>query len=433
MAATSSLAVTGQALLAPKTSAHLRECPDCGLLQIVPAMAAGQRALCLRCDAKLRQTRRDPLGIPLALNLSALVLLLIGAFATLLSVSTAGQHHAADLFTGPAGLQEHGAWELSGVVLLTTFAAPLAKLLCMTIVLIGLRLPHPPRLLRAVFAWAERLRPWSMIEVYLLGFFVAYVRLSTMAHIEIGMALYALAALMVAMSAAHFLLDPQAIWEEMGRRGIPERHAEHRSRLRQVHPRTGCDTCGLVSRAAPDSSPCPRCGFLLSNRKSDSVALTWALSISALILYVPANVYPVLTIVQFGSGQPSTILGGVEELVQLGEWPLAALVFFASFAVPVLKLIGLGLLLITTQRHYRGQLRDRTKLYRIVSTIGRWSMIDVFMESILVALVQFGSIVSVTPGRGAVAFAAVVILTMFAAQSFDPRLMWDAAGMNGHE
>jgi paraquat-inducible protein A len=397
-------------------------------------MVPGERALCVRCDATLRQTRKNPLGIPLALNLSALVLLLIGAFATLMSVSTAGQHHAADLFTGPSGLAEHGAWELSGVVLLTTFVAPIAKLLCMTIVLTGLQLQHPPHLLRSAFAWAERLRPWSMIEVYLLGVFVAYVRLSTMTHIEIGIALYALGGLMVTMIAADFLLDPQAVWEEMERRGVPERHLAHRRGIGWARlQRVGCDTCGLVSRASPGNAPCPRCGSILRNRKPDSVALTWALSISALILYVPANVYPVLTIVQFGSGQPSTILGGVEELVQLGEWPLAALVFFASFAVPVLKLIGLGLLLIMTQRHSRGRLRDRTRLYRIVSTIGRWSMIDVFMESILVALVQFGSIVSVTPGRGAVAFAAVVVLTMFAAQSFDPRLMWDTAGMNGSE
>ena len=144
-------------------------------------------------------------------------------------------------------------------------------------------------------------------------------------------------------------------------------------------------------------------------------------------LYIPANIYPVLTVVQLGSGQPSTILGGVRELIDYGLWPLAALVFFASVAVPVLKLVGLTVLLITTQRRSRDHLRDRTVLYRIVDAIGRWSMIDIFMESILVALVQFGVIASVYPGAGAIAFAAVVILTMLAARGFDPRLMWDNA------
>ena len=154
---------------------------------------------------------------------------------------------------------------------------------------------------------------------------------------------------------------------------------------------------------------------------------TASLSLAALILYLPANYYPVLTVIQLGAGAPSTILGGVRELMDVGMYPLAALVFFASITVPVVKLVGLAILLISTRTGYRRRLRDRTVLYRIVDAIGRWSMIDIFMESILVALVQFGAIVTIDPGIGAVAFAAVVILTMFAAQSFDPRLMWDAA------
>jgi paraquat-inducible protein A len=174
---------------------------------------------------------------------------------------------------------------------------------------------------------------------------------------------------------------------------------------------------------------CPRCGFRLRDRKPGSLQRTWALALAALVLYIPANIYPVLTVVQLGAGQPSTILGGVQELLELGMWPLAALVFFASVAVPVLKLVGLGILLITTHTGTGWALRDRTVLYRVVDAIGRWSMIDIFMESILVALVQFGQLASVYPGPGAIAFAAVVILTMLAARSFDPRLMWDSARM----
>ena len=172
---------------------------------------------------------------------------------------------------------------------------------------------------------------------------------------------------------------------------------------------------------------CSRCGFRLHDRKPGSIERTWAFAIAAVVLYIPANIYPVLTVVQLGAGQPSTILGGVRELLELGMWPLAALVFFASVAVPVLKLIGLAILLISTHAGSGWALHDRTVLYRIVDAIGRWSMIDIFMESILVALVQFGKLASVYPGPGAIAFAAVVILTMLAARSFDPRLMWDSA------
>jgi paraquat-inducible protein A len=166
----------------------------------------------------------------------------------------------------------------------------------------------------------------------------------------------------------------------------------------------------------------------LHARKPNSIARTWALVIAATIFYIPANYYPVLSVVQLGAGQPSTILGGVEELVTAGQYPLAALVFFASILVPVLKLVGLSVMLITTQTATIAWLRDRTRLYHIVRFIGRWSMIDIFMESLLGALVVFGSVITIEPGVGAVAFCAVVVLTMIAAETFDPRLMWDAAG-----
>ena len=134
-----------------------------------------------------------------------------------------------------------------------------------------------------------------------------------------------------------------------------------------------------------------------------------------------------LTVVQLGAGEPSTILGGVRELVSDGMYPLAAIVFFASILVPGLKLVGLTIMLVTTQTGQIGRLRDRTRLYHIVRFVGRWSMIDIFMESLLGALVAFGSVIAIQPGMGAMAFCAVVILTMFAAETFDPRLMWDAA------
>jgi paraquat-inducible protein A len=287
--------------------------------------------------------------------------------------------------------------------------------------------------LRTIYAWVEHFRPWSMVEIYLLGLYVAYVRLSGIAKVDLGPAVYALGGLMVIMVLADYLLDDQAVWEAL------EPPNRRRQRTLDANPATpdrpapdihrwriGCDTCGLVSRAAPGMR-CSRCGFRLRVRKPGPIARTWAFSIAAMVLYIPANIYPVLTVVRLGAGEPSTILGGVRELLDLGMWPLAALVFFASVAVPVLKLVGLGILLITTQTGTGWALHDRTVLYRIVDAIGRWSMIDIFMESILVALVQFGKLASVYPGPGAIAFAAVVILTMLAAHSFDPRLMWDGA------
>ncbi len=147
--------------------------------------------------------------------------------------------------------------------------------------------------------------------------------------------------------------------------------------------------------------------------------------ITAAILYIPANLFPVMTVISLGKGEPDTIISGVVSLADSGMWPLAVLVIFASVLVPMLKLLGLMTLLITTQRGLIWRLRDRTVLYRIIEFVGRWSMIDIFMLSILVALVQLGEIATIEPGIGAIAFAGVVITTMIASETFDPRLMWD--------
>jgi paraquat-inducible protein A len=175
---------------------------------------------------------------------------------------------------------------------------------------------------------------------------------------------------------------------------------------------------------------CPRCTRKLQARKPASVRRTWSLLATAALLAVPANVLPVMTIFKAGSGGPSTILGGTIELIEHGFWPLALLVFVASIAVPLFKLVALCTLLVSTSRRSTARLRGRTRVFRAVAFIGRWSMLDIFATMALVELARFGWLGTVLPGTGATAFCAVVVLTMLAAESFDPRLMWDAAGEN---
>ncbi|MFM8331177.1 MAG: paraquat-inducible protein A [Candidatus Methylumidiphilus sp.] len=187
-----------------------------------------------------------------------------------------------------------------------------------------------------------------------------------------------------------------------------------------------CHTCHLLSRPVSRHAACPRCGAALHARKADSLARTWALTLTAYILYIPANVLPVMTVTMTGRGEPDTILSGVKELALGGMWPLALLVFFASVTVPVLKLLALTFLLLSVQFKSRWRPRQRTVLYRITESVGRWSMIDIFVIAILVALVKLGALATIEAGAGAVAFGGVVVVTMFAAMSFDPRLLWDA-------
>ncbi len=189
-----------------------------------------------------------------------------------------------------------------------------------------------------------------------------------------------------------------------------------------------CEACQLLSRPADPAKPgfCPRCGERLEWRRHASIQNTWALIVAAAICYIPANALPVLNTTSLGTTEGDTILGGVAFLYTSGSWPLALIVLIASVMIPLGKLVALAYLLITVQRGSVSSNRERTRLYRMVEFIGRWSMLDVFVDAFTVALVQLQPLMSVAPGAGVLFFAAVVVLTMLAAETFDPRLIWDS-------
>ena len=412
---------------APRTQAELKECPGCGLFHVIPPLERKTSARCVRCPTTLHRVSPHSLDHSIALTVAALVLLIIVCTTTLMNVETAGIVHDAGVFSGPVELVHRGMAELAIVVVFVTVIAPLSRLIGTLYVLIRLRQAKPPRHLSHVFRLVERLRPWSMVEVFVFGVFVAYAKLGDVVKIGVEDGLLALLALTFVIIWADSGLDHQAVWDRLDQRDMTDGAGDAASPAHPPIGAAGCEICGLVSVPRPDDPHCPRCGATLHARKPDSVSQTWALVIAAAVLYVPANYYPVLTVMQLGAGSPSTILGGVRELVASRMYPLAALVFFASIAVPMLKLVGLSVMLVATQTGRSGWLRDRTRLYYVVRWIGRWSMIDIFMEALLGALVRFGTVITIEPGVGAVAFCSVVILTIFAAETFDPRLMWDSA------
>jgi paraquat-inducible protein A len=190
-----------------------------------------------------------------------------------------------------------------------------------------------------------------------------------------------------------------------------------------------CHDCGFVVTLARGEhhavAHCPRCRAAVHRRKPDSLNRTWALVITAAMLYVPANLFPVMTVISLGKAQSDTILSGAVYLLVHGMWPLALIVVFASVVVPMLKLIALAFLLISVQQGSRWRPVERTRLYHIVEAVGRWSMTDIYVVTILVALVSLGNLASIEAGVGAIYFAGVVVTTMLAAESFDPRLIWD--------
>ncbi len=193
----------------------------------------------------------------------------------------------------------------------------------------------------------------------------------------------------------------------------------------------GCHVCFKTSPV--ELHECPRCGAALHLRAHDSLQRTISLLITATLLYIPANVLPIMTTVQMGNSVDSTILGGVILLVHHGSYPIAAVIFIASVLVPVSKLICMTWLWWSVESGHKKSHRERATLYRVTEFIGRWSMVDVFVVMILVALIQMGGLLQILPGTAAIAFAGVVIVAMIAAESFDPRLMWDKLGKEDEE
>lgn len=407
---------------------ELRRCHDCDLLVELGEIPVGSRARCRRCNAVLFVQRADPARRSLALYLSALVLWVVANLFPFMTFKMEGREQSSILISGALRLYQDGLWQLALVVFLFVIVFPLGKILLNVFVLLALHRKWRPRYLARLFRMVETIHPWAMTEVFLLGVLVAYAKLLDIASIELGPSMVAIVALMVTLVAADSAFHPSHVWDYV--KSLPSRMPEPAQRRNLV----SCHACELVCRMDSHNvhahALCPRCGATVHRRKTNSISRSWALSIAAVILYIPANLYPVMTVISFGQGAPSTIMGGVEELIHHGMWPLALLIFFASVAVPVLKICGLAVLLISTQRGSQRRLRERTILYRVVEAVGRWSMIDIFMLATLVALVRLDAIATIDPGVGAISFAAVVVLTMLAAMSFDPRLIWDAAGEN---
>lgn len=425
---------------APHAPLHalLHECPDCGLFQELGVLHPGEVATCTRCAAVLRRRRRNSLSTTLALSIAGFVLMVVVAAEPLMLFRLTGQERETTMFGLPAAFSDQGMPLPELAVAFTTLLAPTLRLGLTVAVLAGLRLRVSRRVLAGMARVRDWLKPWAMVEVFLLGLFVAYTRLAALAEVHVQAATYALGALMLVTACADAWIDEVAMWDAIGRRdraaiGLHGRAATGRRGRDVPAPRRGellgCHVCGLASRGAEDDE-CPRCETPLERRKPFPLARCAAFVLTGAVLYIPANAYPVLTVVRLGRGAPSTIIGGVIELVQVGMIPLAILVLVASIIVPMFKLIGLAYLLLATWRGSARHLVGRTRLFRFIDFIGRWSMIDVFMTAILTALVRMGVIGSVTPGLGVQFFCAVVILTMIAAITFDPRAMWDAAGMN---
>jgi len=414
-------------------------CPDCELQQSVPSLLPGASARCARCRVTVARNPVDPIGRPLALSVAAAVVFLIANTSPLMSLSAAGREASTTILGGAQEMWTRGSEITAVMVGFCAVVAPGAFIAFMLAVLLGAKRTPAPRWVGRLLRMATLVQPWSMSEVMLLGILVALIKIAHLALVIPGIGLFAVGLLVVLLAVTASIFEPRAIWRRVvwadgslppALRRRRARQADRESDNTWVSTHTGlasCTTCGLLSRpVGPDQlGQCPRCGATLTTRRHFSAQTTWALLIAAAILFVPANALPVLVTTTFGSTEASTILEGVVFLYQDGSWVLALIVFVASVVVPLGKLAALAYLLVTVQRGSIKSNHDRTRLYRLVELVGRWSMLDVFVVAFITALVQLDPLMSVAPGIGVMSFMAVGVLTMIAAHSFDPRLIWN--------
>jgi paraquat-inducible protein A len=390
---------------------HLYRCID---------IDEGTKANCSYCGSLLYRNIPGSLDRSLAFYITALILFVLANTFPFISLEFGGRVVESILFSSGWALYEQGMGELGLLVFLTSIGFPLLAISGMLYLLIPIKLGYKPHGMGAVYRVINAINPWGLISVFMLAVIISIVKLQDLANVIIGTALFALTGLLVIYAAARASFEPRLLWAVSD-----VKQADLSAAKGNI---LNCHTCAMLSEEKPGHNRCKRCGTPLHHRKHDSINRTWALLAAATILLIPANVYPVLTVIRFGQGAPDTILTGILHLIEDGMWGLGLIVFVASIVVPVLKLIVLSFLLLSVQKKLTWRPRDRTLLYRITEVVGAWSMVDVFLVGMLASLVTMGSLSTIIPGIGASFFGGVVVITMFAAMNFDPRLIWDNLG-----
>lgn len=396
-------------------------CPDCGLIEEVPLLPPRSVASCWTCGARLEVTRARGLSAALACSLGTFLMLFPANLFPLMHVNLLGMRRQSVLSSGVFYIwDEHWVW-LAAIIFLFVILLPFVRFGLLTVALAAVRWRHPGHWVGPVFRWASWLDMWAMPDVYLIASFVGYSRVEAKLTVTIGTGGYCFIAAAFLAMITRAVLDKRTAWRDIGyTEAVPEETPVQ-------GPVLSCTACDLVLPANREGKKCPRCGARLAQRKTDSQLRTTTLIIAAFILNLPANLYPMNVTFQLGHRVSYRIYDGIRDLFNAGLAPLGILIFFTSIAIPMIKIIGLGWLVWSVRRRSRKHLVFKTRLYRLIDELGRWSCIDPFIISVFVPLMSFGVLVKSVAASGAIAFITVVILTMLASSFFDPRSLWDAA------
>ncbi|MFM4702883.1 PqiA/YebS family transporter subunit [Aeromonas bivalvium] len=396
-------------------------CEECDLLAPATLLAPGEARHCERCGHVLTRNLPEQARRPIAYGMAAIIMFVLANSFTFMSFSAKGLGQEMTFLQCITTLVEEGYLFLGAVLSLTLIGLPLVYLGSIMLVLWRLDKHMHDKALRSLSRLLCRIQPWLMVDVFLIGVLISLVKLMGMADIKMGLSFWAFVGYTLLLIKTISSLDRRWLWQRLF--GPTED--------RELDPGMGareaglvnCHLCGALGEQGQHS--CRRCGAYLHSRKPGGLARTWALLITSAILYIPANLYPIMDTVFLGDTSPSTILGGVVLLWSMGSYPIAAVIFIASVVVPLAKILALFWLCYRVQSGDGASPLGKLKLYRMTEFVGRWSMIDVFVVAILAGLIRLDNLMTIYPGPAAVAFSGVVLITMVAAMSFDSRLIWD--------
>lgn len=387
-------------------------------------LAVGEASSCPRCGHTLSRHLPEQERSPIAYGFAAIIMFVLSNAFTFMSFSAKGVGQEMTFLQCITTLVDQGYLFLGAVLSLTLIGLPLVYMGSIMLVLWRVDKDLHSNALRSLGRLLCRIKPWLMVDVFLIGVLISLVKLMGMADIKMGLSFWAFVGYTLLLIKMISSLDRMWLWQRLF--GPSEPHGvtvDDDEASAMSAGLVGCHICGALSEAGADS--CKRCGEHLHSRKPGGLNRTWALLFTSIILYVPANLYPIMDTVFLGDDSPSTILGGVLVLWAMGSYPIAAVIFFASVVVPLVKILALLWLCYMVQRGQGTSPLGKLKLYRMTEFVGRWSMIDVFVVAILAGLIRLDNLMTIYPGPAAVAFAGVVLVTMVAAMSFDSRLIWD--------
>ncbi|EOI3570009.1 membrane integrity-associated transporter subunit PqiA [Cronobacter dublinensis] len=395
-------------------------CPQCDLLVKLPALASGQKAHCPRCDTTLTVEWSAPRQRPTAYALAALFMLLLSNLFPFVNMEAAGVSSEVTLLEIPRVLFNEDYASLGTLFMLFVQLVPAFCLV--TIMLLVNRIALPPRLSIALARVLFQLRSWGMAEIFLAGVLVSFVKLIAYGDIGVGSSFIPWCLFCVLQLRAFQCVDRRWLWDDIA----PMPPVTQPLKVGVAGIRQGLRACPCCTAILPGTEGrCPRCHTVGHVRRKHSLQWTVSLLVCSIMLYLPANLLPIMITDLLGDRMPSTIIAGVILIWNDGSYPVALVIFIASIMVPTLKMIALGWLCLDAKGYGRQERERMHLMYEVVEFVGRWSMIDVFVIAVLSALVRMGALMNIYPAWGAVMFAMVVIITMFAAMTFDPRLSWD--------